>query len=152
MNGLAEWFKPELIWFLLGLGLLLLEFALPGLIVFFFGLGAIFVAVLCMAADLSLNAQLTIFLISSILLLVFLRSWLRKVFLGHVASTQDGSEDLAEFLGEKAVVVKAIAADIGGRVEFRGTHWDATADDDIAVGTPVEIVGKSNITLKVKPR
>jgi len=35
-------------------------------------------------------------------------------------------------------------------VEFHGTNWLAEADEEIAVETVVEIVGKENITLKVK--
>lgn len=38
----------------------------------------------------------------------------------------------------------------GGKVEFHGSHWEAQADQEIAEGTIVEIVGKDNITFKVK--
>jgi membrane protein implicated in regulation of membrane protease activity len=35
-------------------------------------------------------------------------------------------------------------------VEFHGTDWAAEADEEIPEGTMVEIIGKENITLKVK--
>jgi len=47
-DSIKEYLKPELIWFLAGLLLLLLEFAAPGLIVFFFGVGACIVAIVCL--------------------------------------------------------------------------------------------------------
>ncbi|MHC4858277.1 MAG: hypothetical protein ACYTBY_11000 [Planctomycetota bacterium] len=41
MDWIKDFMKPEFIWAMVGLILLLLEFALPGLIIFFFGVGAI---------------------------------------------------------------------------------------------------------------
>jgi len=72
-DSIKEYLKPELIWFLVGLLLLLLEFAAPGLIVFFFGLGACIVAVVCLLTDITLNTQLIIFIVSSFLFLLILR-------------------------------------------------------------------------------
>jgi membrane protein implicated in regulation of membrane protease activity len=149
-DSIKEYLKPELIWFLVGLLLLLLEFAAPGLIVFFFGLGACVVAVVCLLTDITLNTQLIIFIVSSFLFLLILRKWLKGVFLGHTTSKQDLTEDLEEFLGQRAVVKEKIVPKAGGRVEFHGTNWVAQADQEIPEGTVVEIIGKENITLKVK--
>ncbi len=85
MEWLKEFLKPELIWFLIGLLLLLAEFMIPGLIVFFFGVGAWIVAVCCLATDITLNVQLLIFIISSMLLLVLLRSWVKGIFTGYAS-------------------------------------------------------------------
>jgi membrane protein implicated in regulation of membrane protease activity len=150
MDSFKEWAKPELIWFLVGLVLLLLEFAAPGLIIFFFGVGAWIVAAICLFTDVSLNIQLVIFLITSVLLLLSLRKWLKTIFVGHVGSKQNLDELLQEFVGEKAIVKKQITPELKGRVEFHGSNWDAKADETIEEGTPVEIIGKKNITLKVK--
>ena len=49
-----------------------------------------------------------------------------------------------------AVVIKAIEPGIKGRVAFQGSHWDAEADASIPENTPVKIIGKENITLKVE--
>ena len=51
MDWLKEFLKPELIWFLIGLVLLLMEFAIPGLVVLFFGIGAWVVAGVCLLTD-----------------------------------------------------------------------------------------------------
>ena len=131
--------------------MLLLEFALPGVIIFFFGVGAMVVAVICLFADISLNTQLVIFIVSSTVMLLSLRKWLKGIFIGHVACTQEGTENLEDFIGKKVIVTKKIAPDKQGKVEFHGTNWCAEADEAIPAGTTVEIIGKSNITLKVKP-
>ncbi|MCK4689902.1 MAG: NfeD family protein, partial [Candidatus Marinimicrobia bacterium] len=80
MEAIREFLKPELIWFLLGLVMLLMEFVLPGLIIFFFGVGACIVALICLILPISLNLQLVIFIISSVILLLTLRKWLKGIF------------------------------------------------------------------------
>ncbi len=150
MGNLNEWLKPELIWFLAGLVMLLLEFTMPGLIIFFFGIGAWVVAVVCLFAGISLNVQLTIFIVSSLLLLVSLRKWVRTTFIGYVTSKQKSDKIPEEFLGQKAVVTQQITPDRKGRVEFHGSNWDAESDETIPENTPVEIIGKESIILKVK--
>ncbi|MHC4131523.1 MAG: NfeD family protein [Planctomycetota bacterium] len=151
MDSIKDFLSPELIWFIIGIVLLVMEFALPGLIVFFFGVGAIIVAVVCLFVDLSINAQLLIFIAASVLSLLCLRKWLKGVFLGHTVSKQNLKENLEEFIGQRATVIEKIIPKAGGKVEFRGTNWAADADQEIQEGTVVEITGKDNITLKVKP-
>ena len=150
MEQLKEFLKPELIWFLVGLVLLIMEFALPGLIIAFFGVGAWIVALVCLITDIGINTQLIIFIISSVLSLLLLRKWLKGVFVGHVKSKQDMTADLNEFIGERVVVKEKITPKAGGKVELHGTNWEACADEEIAEGTVVEIIEKDNITLKVK--
>ena len=155
MENLFDMINPALAWFLTGLALLLLEFAFPGLIIFFFGVGAWVVALVCLAFDISLNFQLLIFIVTSVVLLLALRKWVKTVFYGKVAATAHTDESMEGFVGEKAVVTSEIVPHMKGRVEFRGTHWDAERDaegeETLKEGTPVEITGKDNLTLKVKP-
>jgi membrane protein implicated in regulation of membrane protease activity len=150
MDWIKDFLRPELIWFLVGLVLLIFEFIMPGLIIGFFGVGAWVVAVICLITDIGINAQLIIFIICSVLSLLILRKWLKGIFLGHTGSQQDLTEDLKEFIGERAVVKEKINPKIGGKVEFHGTNWAAVADEEIAEGATVEIIAKDNITLKVK--
>jgi membrane protein implicated in regulation of membrane protease activity len=150
MDVIKEYLKPEIIWFVVGLVLLILEFILPGLIIAFFGAGAWIVALVCLITDIGINTQLIIFIISSVLSLLCLRKWLKGVFLGHSGSKQNLKENLEEFIGQKAVVKEKIVPKAGGKVEFHGTNWLAQADEEIAEGTMVQIIGKDNITLKVK--
>jgi membrane protein implicated in regulation of membrane protease activity len=150
MDAIKDFLKPELIWFLIGVVLLVMEFALPGLIVFFFGIGAFVVAAICLFTNISINAQLIIFIVSSVLSLVFLRKWLKGIFIGHTSSKQELTEDLKDFVGQRAVVKDKITPKMAGKVELHGTNWQATADEEIAEGAAVEVVGKDNLTLKVK--
>ena len=153
LDAIKDYLKPELIWFLLGLALLITEFAMPGLIVFFFGVGACIVAIVCLLSSYvagSINTQLIIFIGSSVASLLLLRRWLKGIFLGHTVSKQDLKQNLEEFVGQRAVVVDKIVPKAGGKVEFHGTNWEARAEQEIAAGAVVEIIGKDNITLKVK--
>jgi len=133
-----------------GIIMLLLEFTMPGLIIFFFGVGACVVGILCLIFDLSLNAQLIIFILSSVAFLLLLRKHARRIFRGHVDEEQDIAENLKDFLGEKAIVIKKITPKVRGKVEFHGTNWIAVSHEEITKGAAVEIIGKENLTLKVK--
>lgn len=150
METIKEFLKPELIWFIAGALLLFFEFELPGLVLFFFGVGAWIVAVVCLFTEISVNAQLIIFIISSVVLLVCLRRWLKGIFRGYITSKQNAGKNLEEFIGKRAVVSKAIAPLTPGKIEFHGTNWTTEADEEIAKGEPVEIIEKNNLTLKVK--
>jgi len=146
MNDLFQY--PELMWFIAGLALLILEFFLPGLIIFFFGVGAWIVALLCLLFNLSLNLQLTIFIISSIVLLIGLRKWVTRFFKGF-KNPLESADNIDNQLGGRAVVTKKITQ-AGGKVEYHGVSWNAEADEAIEEGEAVIVVKKDNLTLTVK--
>jgi len=141
---------PVLIWFVLGLAMFLMELAGPGLVFFFFGVGAWIVAFLCFLFNISVNAQLALFMVTSVLTLVLFRKWLKGAFYGHVSDRQNIENDLEEFVGHRAVVDEEIVPGQIGKVEFKGTRWDAEADEHLSMGTAVTIIEKDNLTLKVK--
>ena len=89
-------FNPPLIWFLIGLGLVLVEFMIPGAIIVFFGVGA-WIAALTTWIGLtdSLAWQIIVFSVSSVALLLMLRRRLKGQFLGHTGSTQDLDHEAA---------------------------------------------------------
>jgi membrane-bound ClpP family serine protease len=149
-DTMDEWLKPELIWFVIGLILIILEFLIPGLITIFFGIGAWIVSVICLFLDISLNLQLSIFLISSVLLLVSLRKWFKTLFTRKPGTGRAEDEVADEFIGQKAVVTEEITPNRKGRVEFRGSYWTAESYETIPEGASVEILDKDNITLIVK--
>ncbi len=151
LAALKGFLEPEVIWSLLAIALLLLELALPGLIILFFAIGAFVVALICFITDIPLSIQLLIFIAASIVSLVALRRWLKAIFMGHIASKQNTGQQLSEFVGEKAVATTIITPKAGGRVELHGTSWLAEAEEEIPEGAVVRIIGKDNITFKVKP-
>ena len=83
-----------------------IEFAIPGLIAVFFGIGAWIVATLCLFMDITLNTQLFIFVVSSVLLLVSLRKWFKALFAGRDSPSQFEAESLDACLGKKSVVTE----------------------------------------------
>lgn len=138
---------PAVIWFLIGLGLLLLELVLPGLVILFFGAGAWVTALVCAISDINLNVQILIFLVASLLGLVLLRKYLKNRFFSRKeAETQD---QLEEFIGRKAKAVNDFKDGIG-KVEFKGTRWSARCTEEVSKGQWVTIVSKDSLTLEVK--
>lgn len=139
---------PAVIWFLIGLGLLLLELALPGLVILFFGAGAWVTALVCAITDISLNWQIFIFLIASLFGLVLLRRYLKRRFFGK--ADKEAEDQLEEFIGKKAKAIEDFK-DGSGKVEFKGTRWSAVADAPVKKGNWVTILGKESLILTVKP-
>ncbi len=151
MDGFEAYLKPEYIWAIIGVVLLIMELFVPGLVIFFFGVGALLVAVICLVADIHINAQLLIFLITSVVFLLGLRNRLKGVFSGFSKSRPSMSQNPPEFLGEKVTVLQAITPMQPGIVEMHGTNWKARAEVAIPAGAVVEIIGSENLTLVVKP-
>ncbi len=141
--------NPAVWWFIIGLVILVLEFAAPGLILFFFGVGAWLVAILCLLFPIPFHFQLLIFGISSVVLLISLRKWMQKLFKGKKNILENDSDD--EFTGSRAVVIESIIPPNRGKVELHGTNWNAEAKTEIQKGQTVEVIRKENLTLFVKP-
>jgi membrane protein implicated in regulation of membrane protease activity len=139
--------NAAVIWIIIGFVLFLLEFVLPGLILFFFAVGAWIVAILCLFVDLSINQQLIIFLLSSVVSILLLRKWFSKILWKRKHSTEL-MED--EFLGKIGKAETAISPGENGKVDFKGTTWQAASEDFIEKGENVLIIGNDSILLKVK--
>lgn len=142
--------KPELLWFLIGLALFLLELVIPGFFIFFFGLGAWVTALVCLIAEPGTNLQIIIFAVTSVLSLIGLRRMIQKKFFYSKENLSEEVED--EFTGKEALAITEIGPDKRGKVEFKGTTWKAESKSDIAKGQHVIIVEKENFTLIVKPK
>ena len=152
---LAEVFEkflsPEVIWFIIGFLLMIGEMIVPGLVILFFGLGAVVTGVCCLTFEPSLNMQLIIFLVSSVASLILLRSFVKKVFTGkEIVSGEDDPDSVSEYVGEKCKVVARIDSDLGGKIMLNGSEWKAVSDSIVEEGTIVEIIGQNSITLIVK--
>jgi membrane protein implicated in regulation of membrane protease activity len=142
--------NPGLLWFIAGLAMLLTELFAPALILMFFGLGAWVVAVFYLVFGIGLPAQLMVFGVSSLLLLVLLRRKLKTVFLGNVTSRQEAAgKNIEDIFGREALVTIRIEPARPGKVEFNGVAWDAEADDSIEVDTRVKIIDRNGLRFKV---
>ncbi len=145
-------FNPVLIWFLAGLALVLFEFAVPGVILVFFGLGAWITAMTTWAGLTGgWTSQLLTFALSSVLMLVYLRRWFRAKFFGHNTGDQDPLDNLDEFQGQVVIVTADIDPTSGGKVEYKGADWSARCDTPLTAGTRAVIQSVDGITLVVSP-
>lgn len=148
-NGMIEQSTNELIWFLFGLALMLMELVLPGFIVVFFGAGAWIVALLVWSGlPISFSTQLVIFLAASLVLLFLFRKYGKDYFKGKV--TKENIESFDSVRGERVTVVSEIHPATGGKVEFNGTIWNAESSEVLAKGTAAEIVERKNLILTVQ--
>ncbi len=138
--------NPEIIWLIAGILLLLLEFAVPGILIVFFGFGALITALLTFLTGMGIGFQLLSFTFFSLLFLVLLRKKFMKILTG---STQIDPDE--EFIGRKGVAETDIKTSETGRVFFRGTRWDAISDTPVSKGQRVTILNKDGLTLIVKP-
>jgi membrane protein implicated in regulation of membrane protease activity len=144
-------FNPTLLWFLAGLALIFLEFMVPGVILVFFGIGAWAAAVTThFGLTASFQYQLLVFAVTSILLLVVLRKWIKGKFYGHVGDVQDQTKNIDEFTGQNVVVLQDVIPNkMDGAVEFKGARWGAVSDEHIKKGEMAIITGVDGIILNV---
>jgi membrane protein implicated in regulation of membrane protease activity len=140
--------QPEVIWFLIGLALILVELAVPGLVLIFFGVGAWVTALVCLMFNIELNTQLFIFLGSSLLSLALLRKTLRKRYMDKKSDDAD-LED--EYIGHTAIALNSFAAGQTGKVSFKGSSWNAECSQPVTEGQQLKITGYKSIKLFVEP-
>jgi inner membrane protein len=144
-----EIFKnPAVIWFFLGFVFFILEFLVPGFILFFFAIAAWIVALIVLIFDVSINMQLVIFIISALITILLFRKWLQKIMLSKKHTTQLEHE----FIGKTAIAETSIGPDKEGKVDFKGTSWNARSEDAIQKGDHVIITGNESIVLIVKQK
>ncbi|HKL86772.1 MAG TPA: NfeD family protein [Treponemataceae bacterium] len=145
-------YEPWFVWALLGICFIGLEMLMPGFVIFFFGLGALFTALLSLLPFFAgvLWLQIVSFIAFSLFSLVFLRKKFSVIFEGTVFKGKSGSyED--DGIGQLADVTETIGALQQGRIRFRGTTWKALSNGpDIPVGQRVRIVSRENVTYLVE--
>jgi inner membrane protein len=141
-----EWWT----WVVGGIALILAELAIPSFFIVWFGLGAILVGLLMLALpDLSLTAQLAVWTVASLAMVVL---WFR-VFKRSFYRTRIGTAD-GGVIGEIGVLVSAVAPFERGKVRFQrpllgSEEWVCLADAAIAAGERVRVVAVEGSYLKV---
>lgn len=141
---------PELVWFVCGVVLVLLEFVVPGVILVFFGLGAWAVTLTTfLGLTQSSGSQLLVFAGASVVLLFALRRYVRTRFSGFVSERQAPDQNLDEFTGKSVAVLEDIAPGKPGKVEFKGAPWRAESQDTLRQGEMGVIEKADGLTLKI---
>ncbi|WP_133408097.1 NfeD family protein [Parashewanella tropica] len=142
---------PIVIWALIGLFLILAEIILPGGIVILLGVACLVVSSMLWGGVVEgLNQSLTLWFITSIVLLLLFRGLTQKMIGGdtHVDNTDEG----IDVYGQIATVKETIGpGEQQGRIRFNGSDWPAVADgSEIAVGEQVKIICQQNIAFVVE--
>lgn len=144
-------YDAKIVWFVAGLVMILLEFAAPGVVAVFFGVGAWVVSLaLWLGVIESLPVQCVVFAVSSLLLLFLLRRYVTSWFVGNTLN--QGCNVDEEFIGKKVPVVQAIAGgDDTGKVELKGAQWTAYCEVPMDAGSHAIIVKREGIHFIVEP-
>jgi inner membrane protein len=141
----------ELMWFICGAVLVLLEFVIPGVVLVFFGLGAWIVALTTfIGLTKGTTSQLLVFSGASVLLLFVLRRYVRSRFSGFISENQSPDENLDEFTGRSVLVLEEIGPGKPGKVEFKGAPWRAESQDPLKEGESGLIEKIDGLTLTIK--
>ena len=143
--------SPTLIWFFLGAGFLMAELVVPGFILIFFTMGCWIAALFSAFTNVSTAAQIIIFIISSLSLLVGLRRYFIKTFKGETQTDMD--DDYAKMkIGKTALVTQEIKPHSTGEIKVMGSFWRAISDEEIKEGESVRIESQASedgLTFKV---
>jgi membrane protein implicated in regulation of membrane protease activity len=136
------------VWMVIGLLLLIAEMLLPtDFFVFFTGVGATVTALTTgLGLTDGLMSQAVTFAVISIVSLVTLRGWMRRLLHRDMPT-----KEVDSFIGELATAIGDIPPHGRGRVSMRGTSWIARNAGalPISAGSRVRIESTDSITLLV---
>ncbi|MBW7859110.1 MAG: NfeD family protein [Leptonema sp. (in: Bacteria)] len=128
-----------------------LEPFVPGLIVIFFGFGAVIVSALTYLGILdSLAAQSIVWAISSLFLIIVLRKQVARYF-PSLEKKEETADDLVNKVG--VTINKIDSQNTDGRVRVSGTTWKAVSmsGEVILPETEIRVVSQDNLILYVEP-
>jgi len=136
-------------WAVGGIALIVAELAVPAFVLIWFGLGALVVALAVAVLNLGMTAQLMLWLLVSLALVV---GWF-KVFKPNMHKTRIGMSD-ANVVGEVGVLVHDVAPFAKGQVRFQkpilgSDVWECIADESIKSGERVKVLDVEGSFLKV---
>lgn len=135
------------VWLIASAVMFLMEIFTISFLLFFPAVGAFF-AFLCAIFGASLTVQTIVFIISSILMILFIRPIVTKFFKSNNVAMNSKS-----VVGKNAVVIKAIDNIHGkGQVKVAGEVWSAVSstDDNIEEGATVIVLKIEGVKLIVK--
>lgn len=137
-------------WVAIGLVLLVMEIAIPGVFLLWFGMGAIVVGALSImfnnAAFWPWEAQIVVFLILSLVLAYFGKRLMDK---GDVTDEPLLNKRSEQMIGRTATLAEPISEGYG-RIRLGDTLWRVKGPD-LAVGARVKVSGVQGNELVVEP-
>ena len=133
-----------LFWLVLFIVLALFELATVNLVSIWFSLGALITTFVSLVTD-NLMIHLAVFTISSILLLL-----LTKPFVKKMKKREGVPTNLDMVIGKTGVVTEKIEKDEIGEVKVLGKKWSAYSDKEIEENSKVKILSINGEKLKVE--
>lgn len=128
-----------LIWVLAGCLLIVSELLIPGGVVVFLGIAGLMVGGAIKLGYLnSFSSIIFAFFFSSLFLLIFVRAFFMKYFAGD--TTIHNVDEQKDAQGSIVEVVEDILPYKEGRVNFRGTAWQARSEEEIVIGSKAIII------------
>ncbi len=98
------------------------------------------------SADPAIRVSLNLIMSMAVFTLLIVRFLLSMVVRAHRTKVATGVEGLLHEQG-----VTRTRVDRSGKVFVHGEIWNASADEEIAAGSPVEVVGVEGLSLHVRP-
>ena len=133
-----------LFWLVLFVVLALFELATVNLVSIWFSLGALITTFVSLATD-NVMVHLAVFTISSILLLLLTKPFVKKLKKRDVIPT-----NLDRVIGKVGVVTETIEKDDIGEVKVLGKKWSAYSDKEIKENIKVKVLSINGVKLKVE--
>jgi len=140
----SEWL---FIWISIIIIMGVIEALTTGIVTIWFMAGAL-LALICQLLHLSIWIQIVVFIISSLLLLIFTRPLVKKY-----VDTKKTSTNADSLINQTALVTKTIAPFNAGQVKIKGQIWTAmniNAQENIDTGEEVFIIKIEGVKLIVR--
>ena len=129
-----------------------MNLSFPVFFIFFFALGAWVTAIVCLIGEPGTNLQIIIFAITSVLSLIALRKIIQKKFFFSKESNDNSDAVEDEFTGKEGIALSGFGPGQKGKIEFKGTIWNAESKSEIKARQSVVIINKESFTLNVEPK
>ena len=133
-----------LFWLVLFVVLALFELVTVNLVSIWFSLGALITTFVSLVTD-NLMIHLAVFTISSILLLL-----LTKPFVKKMKKREEVPTNLDMVVGKTGVVTETIEKDGIGEVKVLGKKWSAYSDKEVKEHSKVKVLSINGVKLKVE--
>ena len=125
--------KLYIIWFIAAFVLIFLEPVLPGLVIIWFGFGALFAGIAALLGA-GFYVQLVVFALVSVLSLVFIRKMVAK------EDEKPQGVGAKRLVGMYGKVIKTIPAGDYGMIRVDGEEWRAYCEKECKEGEKVKVI------------
>lgn len=125
------------LWLIVCGAFLIAEVFTVGFLLFFPGVGAFF-AFIAALFNLNFFTQIVIFAISTILMIIFVRPLVTKLF----KTKQSAPMNSDSLIGKTGITLKDIEGDKKGQIKVAGEIWSATCNEDEIISKDTEVVVK----------